>query len=163
MSAAEPAAAPERLLEFEVGGERYALPITAVAEVTELERIAAVPTLPLEVGGVTNHHGDALPVLRRGALFEVEEGRLPQPQHLLVLSGSREGAPGLGLPVDRVVGLAEPPESRARRQGPLAEVRPPEGRDVTVLEPARLLGRAASVIRNAVGGTAAQPQGDSDD
>lgn len=159
MSAPAPVA-EARLLEFEVGGARYALPITGVSEVTELERIAAVPTLPLEMGGVMNHHGDALPVVHRRALFEVEAGALPEPQHLLVLGDCPEGAGRLGVPVDRVVGLAEAPTERSREAGALAEVQPPEERSVQVLDPAWLLEHAAEVIRNAVEGPTAQSEGE---
>ena len=68
----------DRLLLFEVGGRHYALPIADVAEGTEGGCIAAVPTLRAAVGGVMNHHGEALPVVRPAALFElgVGQGRL---------------------------------------------------------------------------------------
>ena len=36
-------------------------------------------TLPAEVGGVMNHHGDALPVLCRGALLGCDEASLGEP------------------------------------------------------------------------------------
>lgn len=159
----DPAPAPEeRLLEFEVGGGRYALPITGVSEVTELGALAAVPTLPVRVGGVMNHHGDALPVVHRGALFEAEPEGLPAPQHLLVLAESPEEAGRLGLPVDRVVGLLDGPAAAAGEEaaGPVVEERSVEERTVSVLDPARLLGRAAEVIRSAVGDPAAQTGGE---
>lgn len=158
-----PAAAPspeERLLEFEVGGERYALPITGVSEVTELAALAAVPTLPVRVGGVMNHHGDALPVVHRGALFAAEDAGLPAPQHLLVLAESPEEAGRLGVPVDRVVGLLDGPPAYGGEGGAVVEERSVEERVVNVLDPARLLGRAAEVIRSAVDEPAAHGQGE---
>lgn len=139
----------ERLLEFEVGGARYALPVTGVTEVTELGPLAAVPSLPAEVGRVMNHHGAALPVVDRRALFEVEEASLPEPQHLLVLAQSPEEAGRLGVPVDRVVGLLDGPPAPARDAEPVVEERALEGRVVSVLEPLRLLERAAEVMRRA--------------
>lgn len=160
------AAAPvpeERLLEFEVGGLRYALPITGVSEVTELGPLAAVPTLPVRVGGVMNHHGDALPVVHREALFEAEPGGLPAPQHLLVLAESPDEAGRLGVPVDHVVGLLNGAPAPDREAGPVVEERFVEERTVSVLDPARLLRRAAEVIRNAVDDPAAPSRGEGEE
>ena len=56
-----------RLLAFELDGAAYALPIGCVVEVCEAEAWACVPMLPRETAGVMNHHGDAVPVLRRQA------------------------------------------------------------------------------------------------
>lgn len=158
MSAPAPAL-EARLLEFEVGGGRYALPVTGVSEVTEPAPLAAVPGLPARVGRVMNHHGEALPVVERSALFGAAPEALPEPQHLLVLAESPEEAGRLGVPVDRVVGLLDGPPARAREAGPVVEERSVEGRVVSVLEPVRLLERAAEVIRKAVDDAADHTQG----
>ncbi len=63
----------ERLLTFEIAQSLYALPISGVVEVAEVDDdLAAIPTLPAEVGGVINFHGDALPVLHARALLGVD-------------------------------------------------------------------------------------------
>jgi chemotaxis signal transduction protein len=146
------AAAPggERLLAFEVGGSVYALPIADVAEVTELARVAAVPTLPQRIGGVMNHQGDALPVVHRGVLFEVAEERLAEPRHVLVLARNPEDRGALGLPVDRVLGLVDGAGGVARGADAVVERRPIEGRVVSVLDARRLLERAAETIVRSV-------------
>ncbi len=142
-----------RLLTFEVGGTLYGLPIAAVAEVTEVGRIAAVPTLPPSVGGVMNHHGDALPVVERAALLPVGERPLPVPQHLLVLADSPDDASRYGLPVDCIRGLVDGAPATALGEGPVAERRPVEGRLLSVLDPRRLLARAVEVIERSVDST----------
>jgi purine-binding chemotaxis protein CheW len=157
----EPARVTERLLTFEVGGTVYALPIADVSEVTEVGRVAAVPMLPPEVGGVTNHHGDALPVVHRRSLFAVSEEReLPDPQHLLVLAKDPDDPHRYGVQVDRILGLVDGPGAHGRGEGPVAERRPIEGRLVSVLDPRRLLARATQVIQSSVHGTDATHGGE---
>jgi len=142
----------ERLLTFEVGGTVYALPIADVSEVTEVDRLAAVPMLPPPIGGVANHHGDALPVVHRRPLFGVPGDReLPDPQHLLVLAKDPDDPNRYGVPVDRILGLGD---------APVAERRPIEGRLVSVLDPRRLLARATQVIQGSVYGAEATHGGE---
>jgi chemotaxis signal transduction protein len=143
----------DRLLVFEVAGAHYALPITDIAEVAEVGRIACVPTLRAAIGGVMNHHGDALPVIRRGALFETGSEELDEPANLLVLGRSLEDAKRLGLPVDRILGLVDGAGGTAHGEDALVERRPIGGRLVNVLDPHRLLMRAIQVIEESVTGT----------
>jgi len=147
----EPAAfGTERLLAFEVGGSVYAVPIADVAEVADLGRITAVPTLPQHVGGVMNHHGDALPIVHPAVLFQLAPERLAEPQHVLVLAQGGEERASLGLPVDRVFGLVDGAGGSARGPDPVVERRPIDGRVVSVLDARRLLERAAEVIERSV-------------
>jgi chemotaxis signal transduction protein len=153
-------AASDRLLVFEIGGALYALPIAEVIEVTEVGRVASVPTLRTSVGGVMNHHGDALPVLRRRALFEVGERELPEPRNLLVLGRSPDDASRLGVPVDAVIGLVEGSGGTALGPDAVAERRPIGGRLVNVLDPRRLSKRAVQVIEQSVMGADAMQGGE---
>ncbi|RIL05995.1 MAG: hypothetical protein DCC71_08240 [Proteobacteria bacterium] len=134
-----------RLVLFDVGGSAYALPISDVLEVAEWNAGAAIPTLAARTAGVVNLHGDALPVVSREALLGAEPTGAA-PENLLVL-----GAPGaesgrLGVPVDRVLGLADVPPGPAAAEGIVVERRPVRGRIVAVLDAARLLERASRVI-----------------
>jgi len=145
-------ASSDRLLVFEVGGTFYALPIADITEVTEVGRIASVPSLRASVGGVMNHHGDALLVVHRGALFEIGEGLLSEPQNLLVLGKSLDDPSRLGLPVDSIVGLVDGPGGTANGADVVVDRRPLGGRLVNVLDPQRLLLRAVQVIEESVVG-----------
>ena len=138
--------AEQRLILFEVAGGAYAIPIADVLEVTETAPLAGIPGVSPEIGGVMNHHGDALPLLSREALFEVEPGGLAAPQHVLVLADRGGEAGRLGLPVDRVVGLADAPVARPQGPGTVVERRPIRGRIVSVLDARRMLERAAALI-----------------
>jgi len=139
----------QRLLTFEVGAAAYALPIADVLEVAEVTRTACIPTLPGRVAGVVNHHGDALPVISREALFELGSEALPTPQHLLVIGERPADAGRLGLPVDRVLGLADGPAA-GRATELVAGRRPIDGRVVHILSTSQLLARASQAIERAV-------------
>lgn len=149
MTAAAPrvgSAAETRLVLFEVAGAAYAIPIAEVLEVMENAPTAGIPGLPRRLAGVVNHHGDALPVVSREALFDVTAAALAPSQHVLVLA-ARDGEAGtLGVPVDRVVGLADAALSPHQEPGVVVERLPVRGRVVNVLDARRLLGRAAALI-----------------
>jgi chemotaxis signal transduction protein len=141
----------ERLLAFELAGGLYALPIACVVEVGEAEPLACVPTLPPALGGVMNHHGDALPVLRPEALLGVERSALPEPSQVLAITARPGGGARLGLPVDRVAGLVEGEGATARGSDPVAERRALDGRVLFVLDAQRLVARAQDVIERSLG------------
>jgi len=145
----------ERLLTFEIGGSLYALPISGVVEVTEVEEgLAAVPTLPAEIGGVINFHGDALPVLRSSALLGVGSSAPKTPAQVVVVTDRPTEKARLGLPVDEILGLVNGPRATARGTDPVAERRSIDGRVANILDPKRLVGMAKSVIERELEGTA---------
>ncbi len=140
----------ERLLTFEVGGSVYALPIASVEEVTDAGALSSIPSVPLATAGVMNHHGDALPVVSRSTLLEVDGGELPDPAHVLVITPRSTGGARLGLPVDRIVGLVDGAGANSSDSDPVAECRSIDGRVVFVLDPRRLVARAEEAIENSL-------------
>ncbi len=139
----------ERWLTFEVAGSAYALPIADVLEVADVAPVAAVPTLPRRVGGVMHYHGDALVILGRDALFDVGDEELAAPQHVVVVAGDAEETARLGLPVDRVLGMAAGERPVGRQPGVVMARRPIEGRIVGLVDTERLVERAGEVISRA--------------
>lgn len=139
----------ERLLAFELAGALYALPIADVAEVTEVGPLSAVPMLPITVGGVVNHHGDALFVLD-GALLLERPTNEARPQHLLVLARDPDDPDRFGLPVDRIQGIVDGPPVAARGPSAIAARRPIDGRVLHVLDPRRLFERAAAILERSM-------------
>jgi len=142
--------AERRLVLFEVGGSAYALPISDVIEVAEWAPISAIPSLATTRAGVVNHHGDALPVVWGEALLG-EAVAAATPENVLVLGAGGAESGRLGLPVDRVLGLADVPVGAVASDGVVLERRPVRGRIVAVLDAARLLERAAHVIEDGGG------------
>jgi chemotaxis signal transduction protein len=105
--------------------------------------------LPPALGGVVNHHGDALLVVNGALLLEREPG--PEaPKHLLVLARDPDDPDRFGLPVDRIQGLVDGPAVAARGEGPVALIRPAEGRLMHVLDPHRLRERAQTTIERSM-------------
>lgn len=151
----------DRLLAFESGGSLFALPISEVREVSDLGALAAVPTLPQRLVSVTNHRGDALPVVSARALLEIVNGAESWPAQLLVLGGDTDEPGILGLPVDRVVGFIPAPDAlapEAKRGATWIRARASlDGRLLLVLDAAALLARAEALVSLASRGEALLP------
>jgi chemotaxis signal transduction protein len=62
-----------RLLRFGVGGERCALPLSAISEVVHLPRLATPPGLPWFAAGVFDLRGRTLAVVRADRLLGLAE------------------------------------------------------------------------------------------
>ena len=140
-------ASDERLLTFEIGSSLYALPISGIVEVTEVEDgFAGVPTVSPKSCGVINFHGDALPVLRSEALLGVEGDAEKSPAQVVVITDRPTEQARLGLPVDEILGLVNGPRATPRDMDPVAERRSIDGRVAKILDPGRLVTRAAAVI-----------------
>ncbi len=136
----------ERLLTFEVGSAAFALPILDVHEVSEPGAVGPVPSLPRSVGGVMHYHGDALPVVSAARLLDLPDGPETKPEHVVVVAERSGGEPRLGIPVERVLGLADVEPSGARSPGMLTVRIPIDGRVTGVLDAEMLCSRAADLI-----------------
>ena len=143
--------AEDRLLTFEVAGDLYAIPIAGVLEVADAGRVTCIPTLPTRIGGVINHHGDALPVLNCSSLFEVNESELGEPSSVLVISERAGESARLGIPIDRVLGLVDGAAAAMSGAKAVAERRSIQGRVASVLDPSRLVSQARDVIESSLG------------
>ena len=142
----------DRLLSFEIQGQLFAMPIAGVLEVADTSARSCIPSVSRDVACVVNYRGDALPVVRREHLLELEPESDDAAEHVLVLTDSRTGAARLGLDVDRVLGFIEGPGAKARGSDPVAERRPEQGRVAHILDPARLIERARNVIEDSPAG-----------
>ncbi len=153
----------DRLLMFMFENIQYALPIAWVVEVAEKDRVTSVPSLALPVGGVMNWHGEALPLVATELLLgrdRDEAGATPfgaattvgyAQEQVLVVSAKPGSAARMGMPVDRVIGLADGMGALAGQAGGelVVERRPVEGRIVHILNPSALVARGEEVIVSA--------------
>jgi chemotaxis signal transduction protein len=140
----------DRLLTFEIGESLFAMPIAGVLEVAERGVEACVPTVSSSIASVINYRGDALPVVRRERLLELDGAEGSRPEHVLVVTDSPTHAARLGLEVDRVLGLIDGEGATSRDGEPVAERRPIDGRLAHILDPARLVARAREVIESSL-------------
>ncbi len=141
-------AKPTRLILFEVAEAVYALPIADVLEVLENRDPVGIPTLPPATGGVVNHHGDALPVVAPAALFEAHSHA--EAEHLLVLGGIGSEAGQLGIPVERVLGLADAVLDTAPSADWIRQRVTLEDRVVAVLDAERCVDRAGRAFASSI-------------
>ena len=92
------------LVVVRLGGCRYALPMSSVAEVGRPPQLTRVPGLPAWVAGVANWRGRVLAVLDLRSLLAAEVGELDRRGRLVVLS---HGGVRVGLMVESVAGGAD--------------------------------------------------------
>jgi purine-binding chemotaxis protein CheW len=93
--------APE-ILVFEVGGQRYGLPVAAVRELVRAVTITPLPKAPAIVEGVVNVRGTLAPVLDIRARFRLPPRSPRHTDHLIV---ARAGERLVALRVDRALEL----------------------------------------------------------
>lgn len=96
-------ARPDEVVVVMLGGCRYALPLTAVAEVGRPPALTRVPGLPGWVAGVANWRGRVLGVVDMRPLLAGEPGALDRRGRLVVLN---RGAVAVGLLTEGVEGTA---------------------------------------------------------
>ncbi|MBV8202716.1 MAG: chemotaxis protein CheW [Acidobacteria bacterium] len=147
-AAAAPAVAPERpesWVTFELAGERYALPVARIQEITRAHGITRVPHAPQPVRGITNLRGRVLVVVDLRLRLGLPPAAAGERSRILVVS-ARERS--LGLLVDaahQVVGLLPsrieppPPDLMDERSAYLAGVVQLDDSLVIVLDVDQLL------------------------
>ncbi len=138
--------AAKRLLTFEIAGGLYALPIEGVLEVVDMGRVTCIPTMPTEVGGVVNYHGDALPVISTPSLLETDSDGPLEASNFLVITDRGSDAARLGVPVDRVLGIVDGSAASSGGTHVVAERRSIDGRVASLLDPQQLIAKARNVI-----------------
>jgi purine-binding chemotaxis protein CheW len=92
------------LVAIDVGGQRWALPLSAVERAIPMVDIYPLPQAPTGVRGAINVHGEPVPVLD----LDLRSGRAPREHGTrakLVLA--RTATRRVALPVDEVLGVVE--------------------------------------------------------
>lgn len=141
------------LVVVRLGGSRYALPMSSVAEVGRAPVLTRVPGLPSFVAGVANWRGRVLAVLDLRGLFAAPTAALDRRGRLLVLAC---GGVRVGLLVDAVAGGSDldpdalepppvhlPPAAGALLAGQVTDAEGPYG----VLDLDAVMALAASLPR----------------
>jgi purine-binding chemotaxis protein CheW len=101
------------LVLLRLGGDRYAVPITAVREILRVGRVTPVSTAPAFVHGVINLRGGIVAVLDLRTFFGMEPAPAGEAARIVVADG---GGLTVGLLVERVEEIIDLPA---------AEVKPP--------------------------------------
>lgn len=133
------------VLTFQLSGERYALPLTDVSEVSRPGSITPIPGLPPVVLGAVGLRGEVVPVLDLRRLLQLEPGPLTSQSRLVIVQ--HKGAP-IALQADRVEDIAvlptaalrPPPDDVPKSRAPLLRGIAGEGTETTrLLDLTRLL------------------------
>ena len=140
--------------EVSRGGDDWAVvaqheELAPFIEVVEQAGVSCVPTVSRDHCGIMNWHGEALPVVAPHLLLggdPVSPHTPGQIQQYLVVSGRPDASVPLGLPIDFVSGLVDGEPGRPHDNEVVVERRPVDGRVVRVIDPQRLVARAAEVI-----------------
>lgn len=126
--------------EFVVGEERYALPLSCLRAAVPLRTVTPVPMSPPHVVGILRFQGQILTALSLSSLLGGRGWREDPAVLLVVDAGSRMVALDCEqTPKPSVLPLALVEEARGRTRGAAVELLLPGGRQVTLLDPARLL------------------------
>jgi purine-binding chemotaxis protein CheW len=92
----------QEVLTFEVGGQRYALPLADVRELVRAVALTPLPQAPAIVEGVINLRGTIVPVLDIRSRFRLPPRAIEPSDHLLV---AWNGERLVALRVDRALEL----------------------------------------------------------
>ena len=111
-------------LVFDVGGQRFGLPVEHVVQIVEMVELTPLPKAPEIVAGVINFHGRVIPLVDVRKRLNL----VPQPYSLrtpIVVSRLHDHV--TGLIVDSVSGVIEVPLAQVVDPGEIfsAETRPP--------------------------------------
>lgn len=168
--ASEREGAPEpdvTVVEFLIGGERFAIGVELVDNIVELEESTRVPRTSEAIDGVMDLRGEITAVIDPAVYLDVEPDPTAESQ-VLVLEDSVDKQK-LGLRVDDVVGVEAYPESAIEPPEAIDELdtsgieqetiqsivrRPPEEgsfEPIAWLDVEEIIGRSRIDLRNAVG------------
>jgi purine-binding chemotaxis protein CheW len=90
------------VVEFEMGGELYALDISAVREIVEMLPITPMPGAPLYIAGIVNLRGEVTHILNLSTLLGLPEKTISKKQKIIFLVPEAGGGTNTGIIVDDV-------------------------------------------------------------
>ncbi len=111
---------------FRVAGERCAVGLARVHEITPLGAIAIIPGGPPYVLGATNLRGGIVAVIDVGRRYGLAETRLDSGSSLLIVELGDDESELVGLLVEAIERLEQVPEGEVNRTPPFGARFPPE-------------------------------------
>lgn len=155
------------VVEFLIGGERFAIGVELMDNIVELEEPARVPRTSEAIEGVMDLRGEITAIIDPSVYLEVESDPPAEPQ-VLILDNSVDKQK-LGFRVDDVVGVEDYPESAIEppetveeldtsgfEQGTIQSIirSPPEGDNfdpIAWLDVEGIIERSRGELRNTIG------------
>jgi purine-binding chemotaxis protein CheW len=90
------------VVEFELGGERYALDIQLAREIVEMIPITPIPRAPPYISGVINLRGEITNIMNLNTLLGLPDQEVRNNQKIIVLVPEAAGGSNVGIIVDDV-------------------------------------------------------------
>ena len=104
-------AATIEVVEFELGGERYALDINLVREIVEMIPITPIPRAPAFISGVINLRGEITNIMNLNTLLGLPDKEIRDNQKIIVLVPEAAKGNNVGIIVDDVSSVRQVPET----------------------------------------------------
>jgi purine-binding chemotaxis protein CheW len=100
------------VIEFELGGETYAMDIQIAREIVEMLPITLIPRAPSHVGGLLNLRGEITTILNIHKLLGITPKKEQREQKIIVLTPEAADGSSVGIIVDEVYSVLTVDESR---------------------------------------------------
>jgi purine-binding chemotaxis protein CheW len=105
------------VVEFELGGERYALDIQLAREIVEMIPITPIPRAPPYISGVINLRGEITNIMNLNTLLGLPNQDIRDNQKIIVLVPEAAGGSNVGIIVDDVSSVTQVSESDVEHMG----------------------------------------------
>ena len=105
------------VVEFELGGERYALDIQLAREIVEMIPITPIPRAPPYISGVINLRGEITNIMNLNTLLGLPNQEVRDNQKIIVLVPEAAGGSNVGVIVDDVSSVLQITESDIEHMG----------------------------------------------
>ena len=105
------------IVEFELGGERYALDIQLAREIVEMIPITPIPRAPPYISGVINLRGEITNIMNLNTLLDLPDQKIRSNQKIIVLVPEAAGGSNVGIIVDDVSSVIQVAESDVDKIG----------------------------------------------
>ncbi|MEN6396232.1 MAG: chemotaxis protein CheW [Methanoregula sp.] len=99
------------VVEFELGGERYALDIHLAREIVEMIQITPIPRAPPFISGVINLRGEITNIMNLNTLLGLPDKEIRENQKIIVLVPGAAKGSNVGIIVDDVSSVRQVPET----------------------------------------------------
>jgi purine-binding chemotaxis protein CheW len=99
------------VVEFELGGERYALDINLAREIVEMIPITPIPRAPPYISGVINLRGEITNIMNLNTLLELPDKEVRENQKIIVLVPEAAKGNNIGIIVDDVSSVRQVAEA----------------------------------------------------
>ena len=105
------------IVEFVLGGERYALDIQLAREIVEMIPITPIPRAPSYISGVINLRGEITNIMNLNTLLGLPNKEIRENQKIIVLVPEAASGSNVGIIVDEVLGVLQVAESDIEKIG----------------------------------------------